>query len=93
MYLIQGRLEIPIKVKLYDLKKKRFWGLKQKLKLSTQWQTKIMITQVSIKWIGVHNDEDDDTDDDAAHDDEELLEEEKQYCGDEEGLEIIDPGK
>ena len=43
--------------------------------------------------IGVHNDEDDDTDDDAAHDDEELLEEEKQYCGDEEGLEIIDPGK
>ena len=45
LYLIQGRLEIPIKVKLYDLKKKRFWGLKQKLKLSTQWQTKIMMTQ------------------------------------------------
>ena len=97
--LIQGGLEIPIKVKIIWSQEKSFGNLKQKLKkLSNQWQANIMMTQ-SLYNDEKHKDKKDDADDDVAHDDDdddydydekELLKVEEQYRDGEEDIEITD---
>ena len=93
--LIQGGLEIPIKVKIIWSQEESFGNLKQKLKkLSNQWQANIIMTQ-SLYNDEKHNDKKDDADDDVAHDDDdddekELLKVEEQYRDGEEDVEITD---
>ena len=90
--LIQGWLEIPIKIKIIWSQKDKLLKFKVKVE-EVKYPVTGKYTDDSksiLNKIGVHSDEDDDADNDVAHDDvEELLEVEEQYRGDED-VEIID---
>ena len=91
--LIQGGLEIPIKVKiiwLLEEKLSKFKAKVEEVKYPMTGEYSDGSKSISNE-IGVHNDENGDADDDVAHDDdEELLEVEEPYRGDKEDVEIID---
>ena len=90
--LIQGWLEIPIKIKIIWSQKDKLLKFKVKVE-EVKYPVTGKYTDDSksiLNKTGVHNDEDDDADNDVAHDDvEELLEVEEQYRGDED-VGIID---